>query len=55
LHVVAEGVEHEDELRFIRAVGCDYAQGFCFSKALPLHELARLVAGRGAAAAGRAS
>lgn len=39
LDVVAEGVETEEQLQFVRAVGCLSAQGFYFSKALQLHEL----------------
>ena len=39
LEVVAEGVEHEDDLQLLRRLGCDYAQGFHFSRPLPLDEL----------------
>jgi EAL domain-containing protein (putative c-di-GMP-specific phosphodiesterase class I) len=28
LHVVAEGIESEDELEALRALGCEYGQGF---------------------------
>jgi len=38
LDVIAEGVETDEQLQFIRAVGCLSVQGFYFSKALPLHE-----------------
>ena len=39
LDVVAEGVETDDQLVAIRALGCDRAQGHYWSKALPANEL----------------
>jgi diguanylate cyclase (GGDEF)-like protein/PAS domain S-box-containing protein len=33
--VVAEGVETAEQLAALRALGCEYAQGFLFSRALP--------------------
>jgi diguanylate cyclase (GGDEF)-like protein len=38
LEVVAEGIETEWDARFLMSVGCDYGQGFWFSKALPAQE-----------------
>jgi diguanylate cyclase (GGDEF)-like protein/PAS domain S-box-containing protein len=35
LDVVAEGVETERQCDILRAIGCDYAQGFLFAPALP--------------------
>lgn len=35
LTVVAEGVEEKQQLEFLKTLGCDYIQGFYFSKPLP--------------------
>jgi EAL domain-containing protein (putative c-di-GMP-specific phosphodiesterase class I) len=43
LNVIAEGVETEEQLCFLRDHGCDEMQGNYFSKPVPEHELARLV------------
>jgi diguanylate cyclase len=51
LTVVAEGVETDEQLAFLRAVGCDLAQGYRVSPALPPHEFERfLIEHRGTAA-----
>lgn len=42
--ITAEGVETPEQLRFVRDEGCDAAQGFLFSKAVPAAE-ARLLIG----------
>lgn len=36
VEVVAEGVEYEEQLNFLNAIGCDYIQGFLLSK--PIEE-----------------
>lgn len=40
IKVIAEGVETEKELAFLKNQGCDSVQGFYFSKALPAEEFA---------------
>lgn len=39
LKVVAEGVEHADDLQLLRRLGCDLAQGFHLAEPLPIEEL----------------
>ena len=43
LEVVAEGVETQAQLDFLRARGCEYAQGFLISRPLPAPDLAALL------------
>ena len=51
LKVLAEGVETEEQLDWLRAHDCDMMQGFYFSKPLPAEEIAKLLSeGRGLAA-----
>ncbi|MFC5548586.1 putative bifunctional diguanylate cyclase/phosphodiesterase [Massilia aerilata] len=51
LSVVAEGVETEQELAWLRANGCDVAQGYFIAKPAPAAELAARIAAQGVAAA----
>ncbi|MFX3624951.1 MAG: EAL domain-containing protein [Ectobacillus sp.] len=39
LDVVAEGVETEEQLRYLKSVGCQEVQGYIYSPPLPLSEL----------------
>jgi len=43
MNVVAEGVESEAQLRFLRAQGCDQMQGFLFSPGVGSDEFAKLL------------
>ncbi len=43
LQVVAEGVETEAQRAFLLAAGCDYAQGFLFSRPVPPADFERLL------------
>jgi predicted signal transduction protein with EAL and GGDEF domain len=46
--VVAEGVETRQQLRELLEVGCDFGQGFLFSKPLPPEELNGILSSSGA-------
>ena len=43
LNVLAEGVETDEQLAFLRAQGCNEIQGFSFSHPLPADEFAQLL------------
>jgi diguanylate cyclase (GGDEF)-like protein len=43
LRVIAEGVETLEELEFLRALHCDEAQGFYFSRPVPPEQFAQLL------------
>jgi diguanylate cyclase (GGDEF)-like protein len=43
LKVIAEGVETEGELQFLRKNGCDEMQGYLFSRPLPFRDFKQLV------------
>jgi EAL domain-containing protein (putative c-di-GMP-specific phosphodiesterase class I) len=44
LHTVAEGIEDDDQCRAVRALGCDYGQGFLFARPMPADDLSQLLA-----------
>ncbi|HET6419965.1 MAG TPA: EAL domain-containing protein [Geobacteraceae bacterium] len=43
LEVIAEGVETEGQLRFLRYLGCDKIQGFYFSRPVPAAEFEQML------------
>ena len=55
LHVVAEGIEHEDQCAQLRALNCDAGQGYLFAKPLDVEAAAERVENRARATAGSAS
>jgi EAL domain-containing protein (putative c-di-GMP-specific phosphodiesterase class I) len=45
LKVVAEGVEEDYQLRTLRQMGCDYGQGYLFSRPVPAEQFVAVVNG----------
>ena len=43
IEVVAEGVETEGQADLLRAMGCDQAQGYLFSRPVPVEEIGKLL------------
>jgi diguanylate cyclase (GGDEF)-like protein/PAS domain S-box-containing protein len=44
IRVIAEGVEMEEQRELLKSFGCDYLQGFLFSKPVPANEFEKLLA-----------
>lgn len=47
LKAIAEGVETKRQAEFLQEVGCDFGQGFHFSKAVPAKDFEQLLLSRG--------
>lgn len=45
LEVVAEGVENEAQLDFLRLEGCDEVQGYYFSRPIPAEDVTAFLSG----------
>jgi len=45
LPVIAEGVETVEQADFLKSVGCDYIQGYLYSKPIPAEEYIKLLSG----------
>ncbi len=43
LQVIAEGVQNEEQLKYLRMVDCDHMQGFYYSRPIPADEAERLI------------
>ena len=44
--VIAEGVELDSQAAFLRALGCEQAQGFLFARPMPAEEFSALISRR---------
>ena len=43
LDVIAEGVETQEQLEFLRSIDCDMAQGYYYSKPIPVEEFEEFI------------
>ncbi len=55
LTTVAEGVETEDQLKLVREMGCDEAQGYIIARPMPASQLEKLLADNASAQQGAAA
>lgn len=43
MKIVAEGIEREDQVKFLNSIGCDLIQGYYFAKPMKIDEFEKLV------------
>ncbi|MFP4016229.1 MAG: EAL domain-containing protein [Halanaerobiales bacterium] len=43
LEVTAEGIEDKEQLEFLKSSGCDFIQGYYFSRPIPVEEIEKLL------------
>lgn len=43
IEVVAEGVEENEQIQYLKAIECDFVQGYYFSKPRPFEEIINFV------------
>ena len=43
MHVVAEGIEHPEQLALLRSIGCEYGQGYIFARPMAADELEPMI------------
>ncbi|MGA2970100.1 MAG: EAL domain-containing protein [Acidimicrobiales bacterium] len=46
MQCIAEGIEQKEQVDLLRSVGCEYGQGYLFSKALPAEECELILVGQ---------
>jgi EAL domain-containing protein (putative c-di-GMP-specific phosphodiesterase class I) len=54
LEVIAEGVEHQEQLDFLRDLECEYVQGFLFSRPMSASDFQQLLRSQGSTRRGAA-
>lgn len=43
LHVVAEGIETQEQFEFLAERACEYGQGYLFTRPIPVDEFTQLL------------